>query len=245
MKALSKRAGGTRRTGVVLALLMAFAYPPSLRAAEEGALYSLMLVDRLEYQTNEGDSLLVWDAQGWLGGDSDKFWFKTEGEQALGGDLEEAEIQGLYSRAITSFWDLQMGVRYDFEHGPSRTYGVIGVQGLAPYWFEIDAALFVSEHGDLSARIEVEYDVLITQRLIAQPRAELNFAFQDVDELGVGSGLSTAELGLRLRYEIEREFAPYVGVSWTRSLGSTADFARDDGGNVSSVSFVAGIRLWF
>ena len=215
-------------------------------AAEGEPLQYLVLADRLEYQTNEGDSLFLWDAQGWIGGDYNKLWVKTEGEYLFGSDrFEEVETQALYSRAIGRYWDVQAGVRHDFKPDPSRTYGVIGLQGLAPYWFEVDSALFVSDKGDVTARIEAEYDLLFTQRLILQPRAELNFAFQDVDELGIGSGLSTAELGLRLRYEIRREIAPYIGVSWTRSVGDTADFARGEGEDPGKVSFVAGIRLWF
>ncbi len=202
--------------------------------------------DRLEYQTNEGDGLLVWDAEGWVGGDYNKLWIKSEGEYLFERErVEEAELQALYSRAIAPFFDVQAGVRHDFKPDPSRTFGVLGVQGLAPYWFEIDAAGFVSDEGDVSARLEAEYEFLFTQKLILQPRTELNFAVQDVKKLGVGSGLSTAELGLRLRYEIVREFAPYIGVSWTRLVGKTEDFARDEGENVSSVSFVAGVRLWF
>jgi len=216
------------------------------RAAEGSGLNSLVLVDRLEYQTNEGDGLLQWDAQGWVGGDYNKLWVKTEGAYLFEENrVEEAEIQTLYSRAISPYWDLQVGARHDFAPGPSRTFGVIGIQGLAPHWFEIDAALFVSEHGDLEARVEAEYDFLITQRLVAQPRAELNFAFQDIAERGIGSGLSTAELGVRIRYEFEREVAPYVGISWSRAVGATANFARQEGENISSLSFVAGLRLWF
>lgn len=218
----------------------------SARAEEGEPLQYLVLADRLEYQTNEGDALFLWDAQGWLGGDYNKLWVKTEGEYLFGGNrFEEAETQALYSRAIARYWDVQAGVRQDFKPDPSRTYGVIGLQGLAPYWFEVDSAFFVSDKGDVTARIEAEYDLLFTQRLILQPRAELNFAFQDVEELGIGSGLSTAELGLRLRYEIRRELAPYIGVSWTRSIGNTADFARSDGEDPGKLSFVAGIRLWF
>ncbi len=231
-------------TGLFLATGI-LASSPAL-TAEGDEIYSLVLVDRLEYQTNEGDNLLLWDAQGWAGGDYNKLWIKSEGEYVLGDDrLEEAQVQGLYSRAISRYWDLQAGLRHDFEPGPSRTFGVIGLQGLAPYWFEVDAAAFISEDGDVETRIETEYDFLITQRLIVQPRAELNFAFQNIEELGIGSGLSTAELGLRMRYEIRREIAPYIGVSWNRAIGNTADFARDEGEDVSSVSFVAGIRLWF
>jgi copper resistance protein B len=202
--------------------------------------------ERFEYQTNEGAPLFLWDAQGFYGGDFNKFWIKTEGEYDFAADeFEEAEVQALYSRAIGSFWDVQAGVRHDFAPFEDRTYGVFGVQGLSPYHFEIDAAAFVSGHGDVTARIEVEYEFRLTQRLILQPRAELNFAFQDVPALETGSGLSTAEAGLRLRYEIRREFAPYVGVSWTRSVGDTADFARAAGDDPSNLSFVAGVRFWF
>ena len=136
-------------------------------------------------------------------------------------------------------------MRHDFQQGAERTFGVIGVQGLAPYWFELDTAIFISGDGDISARIEAEYDLLITQRLILQPRTELNFAVQSVADAGVGSGLSTAELGLRLRYEFSRQFAPYAGVNWVRSVGETADSARAGSEDVGAVSVVAGVRLWF
>ncbi|MCA8888934.1 MAG: copper resistance protein B [Parvularculaceae bacterium] len=201
--------------------------------------------DRLEYRTNEGDPVLLWDAQGWWGGDRNKLWLKSEGEYAFDEDIfEEAEIQALWSSAITRYFNLQAGVRHDFAPGDDRTFGVLGVQGLAPYWFEIDAAMFVSDNGDVSARVEAEYELLLTQRLILQPRTELNFAIQDVPEYDVGSGLTTAELGARLRYELKREFAPYIGVDWTRSVGDTTDFVRVNGHDPSSLSFVAGIRLW-
>lgn len=202
--------------------------------------------ERLEYRSNEGAPLFLWDGQGWWGGDRDKLWLKTEGEYSFDEDaFEDAEVQALWSRAFARYFDLQAGLRHDFAPGDDRTFGVIGVQGLAPYLFEVDAAAFVSDDGDLSAQVELEYELLLTQRLILQPRTELNLAVQDVPENGVGSGLSTAELGARLRYEIKREFAPYVGVSWERTVGETADFARADGEDPSSVSFVAGVRFWF
>lgn len=217
-----------------------------LQAESGGGALIFLQADRLEFQTNEGDGRLLWDAQGWYGGDINKLWIKTEGEYLFDGStLDEAEIQALYSRAITPYFDLQAGVRHDITPNPSRTYGVIGLQGLAPYWFEIDAAAFISNKGDVSARIEVEYELLLTQRLILQPRAELNFAVQDVSKLGVGSGLSTVEAGMRFRYEIKREFAPYIGLSWNRKVGDTADFARMDGEDTGGVSFVAGLRLWY
>lgn len=212
----------------------------------DAEIYTFFQAERLEYKTNEGSDLLVWDLQGWIGGDFDKLWLKSEGEYlSEEGAFEAAELQALYSRAISPFFDFQVGVRHDFEPRPTRTFGVIGVQGLAPYWFEIDAAAFISDDGDVSARLEAEYHLLITQRFVMQPRAELNFAVQDVAELGIGSGLSSAEIGLRMRYEIKREIAPYVGVSWERLVGATADLGREEGENISSASFVVGIRLWY
>lgn len=227
---------------------------PAAQARARRALYRehggganyFVLGDRLEYQSNGGLSALLFDGQGWWGTDRNKLWLKSEIEYDFDARrFHEAEIEALWSRPIARYFDLQAGVRHDFEPDPSRNYGVIGVQGLAPYWFEIDAAVFVSGHGDITARFEAEYDLLLMQRLVLQPRTELNFAAQSVSELGIGSGLSTAELGLRLRYEITRQFAPYVGVNWTRSVGETADFARADGEDPSSISFVAGLRFWF
>ncbi|MCE2510562.1 MAG: copper resistance protein B [Alphaproteobacteria bacterium] len=217
-----------------------------VRAEHGGHPLWFLQAERLEYRSNEGSGLLFWDAEGWYGGDIHKLWVKTEGEYRFEADeLEGAEVQVLYSRAIAPYFDLQAGLRYDFRPDPSKTYGVLGIEGLAPYWFEIDAAMFVSEDGDVSANLEAEYEILLTQRLILQPRIEFNFAVQDVREIGVGSGLSEVEAGLRLRYEIERKAAPYIGVSWNRKVGDTADFARDEGEDVESVSFVAGFQLWF
>jgi len=211
-----------------------------------GGINWFALADRLEYQSNDGSPTLLFDGQGWWGTDRNKLWLKSEVEYNFSADrFEEAELQALWSRPIARYFDIQAGVRHDFAPDPSRNYAVVGVQGLAPYWFEIDAAIFVSGHGDVTARIEAEYDFLLTQRLIAQPRMELNFAAQDVAALGIGSGLSTAELGLRLRYEIRREFAPYVGVNWTRAVGDTADFTRAAGDDPGALSFVAGVRVWF
>jgi copper resistance protein B len=202
--------------------------------------------DRLEYQSGEHSPLLLFEGQGWWGTDANKLWIKTETEYALDNDRFEAvELQTLWSHAILPFFDLQAGVRHDREPDPSRSFGVVGIQGLAPYWFEIDAALFVSGNGDVSARLEAEYDLPLTQRLILQPRAELNLAVQSVDSLGIGGGLSDAELGLRLRYEFLRQFAPYIGLSWLRVVGRTADFARADGQDTETVSLVLGLRFWF
>ena len=228
------------------------AYDPTEMAAAREALYQshgaqityLIAGERLEYQSNEGDPNVVWDGQGRIGGDVNKFWVKAEGEYSSDNDnFGEVELQALYSRAVHPFWDLQAGLRQGFKPDPSRTYGAIGLHGLAPYWFKLDGALFVSHKGDLSARVEATYDFRLTQRLLLQPRLELNAAFSDDSAIGVGSGLSTAEGGLRLRYEIAREFAPYIGLSWSRAYGDTADFR--DASDIETISFVAGIRFWF
>ena len=198
-----------------------------------------------EYQARKGRDGFRWDGEGWYGGDINRVTVKTEGEGAFGEGVEEAEVQLLYSRAIDPYFNLQAGVRQDLGRGPKRTYATVGFEGLAPYWFEVEGALFVSNKGDVLGRLEGYYDQRITQRLILQPRVEANFALQDVRESGIGSGLSDLELGLRLRYEVVKEFAPYIGVEWARKVGDTARFARAAGEDDNVTNFVAGIRVWF
>ena len=214
-------------------------------AKENGGMTTLwVMADRAEYRVRDGKNGYLWDGQGYYGGDIDKFWFKTEGEGNFGEKIESAEVQALYSRAIVPFFDFQAGIRQDFAPR-DRTYAVIGIQGLAPYLFEIDAAAFLSDRGDLTARMEAEYDQRITQRLILQPRAELNLAAQDVPELGIGAGIDTAELGIRLRYEFAREFAPYIGVEQEWKVGQSARYARAAGEDPNVTNYVIGIRFWF
>ena len=216
----------------------------ALRKGMGGQTTTMIFADRLEYQSNEGEPAFLWEGQAWFGGDIDKVWVKMKGEYLPGpNEFEEAEVQALYSRATSSYFDVQLGYRYDAE--PERHFAVFGVQGLAPYGLEIDATAFVSEDGDVSTRLEAEYELFLTQKLILQPRTELDFAARDVPELGVGSGLSTVEVGLRLRYEFRREVAPHIGVSYRRIFGETADFARAAGHDVETTSFVAGLRFWF
>lgn len=216
----------------------------ALRAENGGMNVFWLQGDRAEYRAREGGDGYLWDVQGYYGGDLDKFWFKSEGEGTFGESPESAEIQGLWSHAIGPWWDLQAGVRQDLT-GPERTHAVLGVQGLAPYMFEVDAAAFLSTKGDLTARIEAELDQRITQRLILQPRAEVNLSVQDIPELGVGAGLNSVELGLRLRYEFAREFAPYVGVEQEWKVGQSADYARLAGEDPSVTNYVVGVRFWF
>lgn len=200
--------------------------------------------DRLEAQVRDGSDAYLWDIQGYYGGPTKRLWFKTEGEGEWGRAPEDAEFQALYSHAVAPFWDLQAGVRHDVA-GPDTTHAVIGVQGLAPYMFEIDAALFLSARGDVTARIEAEVDQRITQRLILQPRVEANLAGQDIPALGIGAGIDQIEVGARLRYELKREFAPYIGIEQTWRTGQGADYARARGEGTSATSFLAGIRFWF
>jgi len=211
----------------------------------EQRLFSLFMIDRLEYRWQQGANTVDWNVQAWIGGDYHRFWFKTNGAKLADGKVKDAEAQFLYSRLIAPFWDMQVGLRYDDKPRPSRSYAVVGLKGLAPYWFEVDAAAFLSEQGDISARLEAEHDVLLTQRLVLQPRFETNLAVQKVEELGIGQGVNNVEVELRLRYELRREFAPYVGVSWRRELGATAGMARGAGQDVEDSAVLAGIRAWF
>jgi copper resistance protein B len=200
--------------------------------------------DRLEAQVRQGADLYLWDIQGYYGGPTERLWLKSEGEGEFGSGPEDAEIQALYAKAFAPFWDVQAGVRHDIG-GPDTTHAVIGVQGLAPYLFEIDTALFLSHRGNVTARLEAEIDQRITQRLILQPRIEANLSAQDIPELGIGAGLDQIEVGARLRYEIAREFAPYVGIEQSWRTGQGATFARARGEDPSVTSIIAGIRFWF
>ena len=195
--------------------------------------------ERLEGRSSGGEESYLFDLQGWVGTDTSKFWGKVEGAGVVGGQVEAVEVQALYSRMFSPFFDLQVGLRQDVTSDVLRTHAVVGMQGLAPYWFEVDAAAFVSHAGDVTARLEAEYELLFTQRLILRSRTMLDFAFQEIEALRIGAGLSSVEAGLRLRYEVRREFAPYVGVSWQRAVGGTA------GEGTAAMSFVAGLRLWY
>jgi copper resistance protein B len=215
-----------------------------LRREHGGAIVSNLMVDMAELQFGDDETTFHWEGEGWIGGDIHRFVFKTEGE-ATEDDVEAAEVQALYSRAIGPYFDLQAGVRYDIEPSPNRAYAVLGFEGVAPYWFETTGALFVSDEGDVSARLEGSYDALLTQRVILQPRAEINFSAGDVPELETGAGVTDVELGLRLRYDITRNFAPYVGVSYESKLGDTADYASAAGEEESDTRFVFGVRARF
>lgn len=217
----------------------------TLTSEHGGATVSKLMIERAEARIADGQDSYLIDAHGWIGGDIDKFWLKGEVGGALGRKVENVEVQALWSHAIGPFFDLQSGVRYDPQPGPDRAHLVLGVQGLAPYWFELDGALFLSSKGEVTARIEGEYDLRITQRLILQPRAELLLSAQRMRELELGSGLTDASLGLRLRYEFSPQFAPYVGVQYGRTFGATRRYRRLAGEEDGGLAAVAGVRLWF
>lgn len=210
-----------------------------------GQLFNKVLFNLAEYQFHDGKDGYRWDGEGWFGGDINRLTIKSEGEGTLGRGVDSAEVQALYSRAIGPYFNLQAGVRHDFQPSPTRTYATVGVEGLSPFMFEVGGATFVSTKGDVLGRVEGYYDQRITQRLILQPRVELNLAAQDMRADRIGAGLTDVELGLRLRYEIRREFAPYVGISYEAKTRQTARYARADGDDPTTTSLVAGIRFWF
>ena len=210
-----------------------------------GQKLAFVMFNLAEYQPRRDGDGFRWDGEAWYGGDINRLTFTTEGEGKVRGGVETAEIVALYSRAIDPYFNVQAGVRQDLGKGPRRTYATVGFEGLAPYLFEVEGALFLSTKGDLLGRLGGYYDQRVTQRLILQPRVELNLAAQNVPENRIGAGLSNAELGLRLRYEITRQFAPYVGVSWDRKVGATARFARAAGEDATNSGIVAGVRIWF
>jgi copper resistance protein B len=221
------------------------AFPPlGGHEVHDSGINSFLLLDQLEYQDADEGSTLAWDASGWIGGDINRLWVRSEGERT-NGVTEDAELQLLYGRSISPWWDVVAGVRQDFKPESPQTWAAFGVQGMALYEFEAEATAFIGENGQTAARLEGEYDMLLTNRLILQPTAEANFYGKNDPERGVGSGLANTEVGLRLRYEVVRQFAPYIGVTWSRSYGNTADLIRDDGGDVDEARFVAGIRMWF
>ena len=210
---------------------------------DDTAPFGLMMFDQLEWRDTDAGNALAWDGRAWFGNDYDKALFKTEGERFEGDYEGQGEL--LWDRVFSRWWSAQAGVAHDFGDGPSRTWAAFGVQGLAPYWFEVEALAYVGEEGRTAASFSAEYEMFLTQRLVLQPKLELKLYGKDDPANGIGSGFSDAEAGLRLRYEIRREFAPYVGVSWSRMFGETAELARHHGNDADEVQFVAGLRMWF
>ena len=231
-------------TFTVLPICLALTTTPLVAAMEDDPVLSMLKVDQLEARDTDDGTVTAWEGHLWIGKDLNKLWIKSEGERSSEG-TESAEVQLLYSRAIDANWDLQLGYRHDADPDPERNWAVIGFNGVSPYWFEIDTALFVEEDGQESLRFEAEYEFMLTQKWVLSPEVEVNWFSEDDDDLGIGSGLADIEMGLRLRYEIRREFAPYVGVHYERLLGDTEDIADAAGEDTSETQLVAGLRFWF
>ena len=204
----------------------------------------MLLFDRLEYFDGRDANGVALEAQAWYGNDANKLWLKAEGERS-GGRLQDLRTEALWDRPLAAYWDTQLGVRHDFGIGPDRTWAAFGVHGLAPYWFGVDAAFYIGQAGRTALRFESTYELRWTQRVILEPRFETNLYGRSDPRRRIGSGLSDAALGLRLRYEFTRQFAPYVGVEWERRFGRTADLARSAGEAVFDPRLVAGFRIWF
>lgn len=214
-----------------------------LKLADEMS-FGMLLVDRLESVHTRDKTAGAYDLMARYGRDYDRVVLKAEGE-ADDGRLEHARTELLWGHAVAAYWDTQLGVRYDSGAGPNRSWLGFGVQGLAPYWFEMDVAAYVGEEGRTALRLAAEYELLFTQKLILQPRIEANGYGKSDVERALGSGLSDLVAGIRLRYEIRREFAPYVGVEWAGKFGGTADYAIAAGEDTRETRLVAGLRVWY
>lgn len=245
---------GWLRNGLVVTTAvagLAVAMNPSAVAAQvmDDHIYSMILIDQLEMRQVGGQQPIGWQASAWVGGDLTRIWLKSEGEIPTTARGGRAEAQTLFSRLISPFWEFQAGLRIDARREAggdrARLQAAVGFEGLAPYWFDVEPVLFVSTAGDISARVEATHDMFITQRLLLQPRVDVNIAVQKVPDYGVGSGLNDLDVGFRLRYEIRREFSPYIGFRWERRFAGTADLARQAGEHVSITSLLGGVRFWF
>lgn len=210
----------------------------------DNARFGRLLIDQLEQFHGRDANGQTWESEGWYGNDGDKLWLRTEGERNRS-TLETADFEAFWNHNISTYWGTQLGARQDFGVGPNRSWGAIGLQGLAPYWFEVEATAYVGTEGRTAARLRGEYDLLFTQRLILQPEAEINAYGKSDPQRRQGSGLSDIEFALRLRYEMRRELAPYIGINWVNQFGRTANYARADGQPATDLRVVVGLRAWY
>jgi copper resistance protein B len=255
------RAKAISRCGAILALALALSCRcaaaatdamPDMSGRSMGALMGMddtaalgkVMIDQLELEGGSGGTALAWDARAWYGGDYDKVWVKTEGSPNPD-DRDTSRNELLWDHALTRWWDLQTGLRYDLGHGPARGWAAVGVEGLAPYWFDVQATLYLGEAGRTAAHFQIEHDLLITQRLIVQPEIETNLYAKSDLAREVRAGLSDMQIGLRVRYEVRRELAPYVGITWRRNLGTAASFSGGNGPGTDALQWVAGFHVWF
>ena len=222
----------------------AAAFPPvHPHAMADNAVHSYLQLGRLE-RTADASGALAWQATGWLGTDLNRLWLRSEGER-VDGRTDHADVELLYGHSVAPWWDVVAGVRQDFAPGSGQTWAAFGVQGLAPYKFEVEATLYVASAGRTAARVEIAYEGLLSNRWILQPTLQATLYGQEDARRGVGSGLSSLEAGLRLRYEFHRQFAPYIGFSQVRTFGDTATLRREAGDSRTDSQFVVGLRTWF
>ena len=223
----------------------AAAKPPAhAHPAHDNTIQSMVVFNRLEgFDSDEGTGF-AWEGQAWIGTDLNKLWLRTEGER-VSAHTASANVEVLYGRAIAPWWDLVAGVRHDDHPNGSQDFAAIGIMGVAPYKFEVGATAYIGQAGQTALELEAEYDVLLSNRLILQPMVSLNLYGKDDVRRGIGSGLSSAEAGLRLRYAFTRQFAPYVGVVRHWTFGRTADLHRSNGERINDTQVVAGVRVWF
>jgi copper resistance protein B len=223
----------------------AAAFPQGLdgHATHDRRVTAFVLFDQLEWQGGENGGVSI-DNKTWIGGDVNRLWLRGEGESSAGRP-ENAQVHVLYGRSISRWWDVVVGMRQDFRPGPAQAWLAFGIHGLAPQWFEVEATGYVGQSGRTHLRLEVEYELLITNRLVLQPLVEAELFGKSDPQRGVGAGLSAIDAGLRLRYEIRREFAPYIGLTWHRATFGSADLARADGDDVGRARLAIGVRTWF
>lgn len=210
----------------------------------DNAPLGMLLIDRLEAFHSRNGNGQNWEAEGWYGNDENRLWMRSEGERS-DGKVDDADVEAFWNRSVASNWGTQLGVRQDIGAGPRRTWAALGVQGLAPYWFEVQATAYVGASGRVAARLRADYEMRFTQRLILQPELEANLYGRNDPQQRIGSGLSDVGFGLRLRYEMHRQFAPYIGIDWLRRTGTTADYARQDHRPALARRIAAGVRAWF
>jgi copper resistance protein B len=211
---------------------------------DDATQFGKVMLDQLEWRNSgAGEGRVAWDTQGYYGGDYNKLWVKTEGKYVSGNThgVRDSDLELLWDRVVSVWWNLQAGVR----SGQSRTWAAVGMQGLAPQWFQTEGTVYASDEGRTAARLKAQYDLLLTQRLVLQPFVEANLYGRSDPAHQIGSGLSELEISLRLRYEIRREFAPYVGFVWLHRFGGTANFARLAGGAANDLELTAGLCVWF
>jgi copper resistance protein B len=229
--------------GAAVLLLLLTSVNSHAHGDDDPLLYKVEF-DELEWRGGSGDDALAWRGEAWVGKDERKLFLKSRGERTNDA-TEEFELQLLYEQAIAPFWDLQFGWRGDFQPGDARNWFALGVEGLAPGFIESELTAFAGSSGRTAARARFAYEMLLTQKLILEPELELDWYGKDDPDNRVGSGIASLEAGLRLRYELRRQFAPYIGLNWTDLYGDTRRYARADGEDSSDLQVLVGLRFWF